>query len=63
MKRENLQLLITLVKIKKLKISELEKVFESKKYSQEDRVNESMIQNEKTEVKILSGIIKSEEKE
>ena len=61
MKRENLQMLISLVKVKKLHLSEMEKFYESKNHTQIDDVHVSRIQNQKTEIKILSGIVKSEE--
>lgn len=62
MKRENLQLLISLIKLKKLHISEMKKLYGEKNNTEIDDVHAPMIQNQKTEIRILTGIIKSEEK-
>lgn len=62
MKRENLQMLISLIKVKKLHLSEMRKLYDLKRDAQIDDVYASMIQNQKTEIKILSSIVKSEEK-
>lgn len=62
MKRENLQMLISLVKVKKLHISEMEKKIITLKTGEAIvGVYVSMIQIQKTELKLITHIIKSEE--
>lgn len=62
MRRENLQMLISLSKVKKLHISEMEKkVITIKTDEPIVGVYVSMIQTQKIELKILTSIIKSEE--
>lgn len=64
MKRENLQMLISLIKVKKLHISEMEKkVIRIKTVEAVVGVYVSMIQIQKIELEVLTSIIKSEEKE
>ena len=63
MKRENKENLVALIKIKKLFISNLIKEQES--FMENDNVSKccsSLIYDNKIEIKILTGIIKSEEK-
>jgi len=54
-------MLISLIKVKKLYLSEMKKLYDPKSDAQIDGVYASMIQNQKTEIKILSSIVKSEE--
>lgn len=64
MMRENKEHLIALIKIKKLSISEMRKSQKllEKKDDAFCRLYSTIIQNNKIEMKILDGIIKSEEK-
>jgi len=63
MRQENLQMLISFIKLKKLHISEMKNSITKLKTDEEIvGVYASMIQILKTEIKILNGIIKSEEK-
>lgn len=57
-----MQMLISLIKLKKLHISEMEKKVTTLKTDEQiSGVYASTIQNQKIEIKILDGIIKSEE--
>ncbi len=63
MKRENKENLIALIKIKELTISEMTKI--QKSFEENDQVSKlysSLIRNNKTEIKILTNVIKSESK-
>ena len=63
MKRENKEKLITIIKIKELLVSEMVNV--QKSFIEKDSVFKlysSLIHNNKTEIKILTYIVKSEEK-
>jgi len=63
MKRENKKTLVALIKIKKLTISEITKVQKSfKKNDQVSKLYSSLIHNNKLEIKIITYVVKSEEK-
>lgn len=63
MKHENLEMLITMIKIKKLHISGMVKIMPNlNPDGPAIEIYTSVIQSEKTDVKVLDIIIKSEEK-
>ncbi len=60
MKKENENLLVGLVKIKELKISELEKSIKGIENDNVDKLTEGIIETMKIECKVLKQIVVSE---